>query len=81
MVITHHTHGNRVWTGARPAASATLAPVAPIPHTPARVGVTPALVQAPPAAPIERRGVNRETSGWGSSDSRGAARAGGLSFR
>ncbi|GEM_PF-3706292 len=82
MAITRRTHGNRVWTGARPAASATLAPVAPIPHTPARVGVTPALVQAPPVvAPIERRRVSRETSGWGSSDSRGAARAGGLGFR
>jgi hypothetical protein len=44
--------------------------------------VTPAQAQAPPVvAPIERRSVSRETSGWGLSDSRGAARAGGLGFR
>jgi hypothetical protein len=82
VAIIRRTHSNRVWTGARPAASAALAPVAPIPHTSARVGVTPALVQAPSVvAPIERRSVSRETSGWGSSDSRGAARAGGLGLR
>jgi hypothetical protein len=82
VAIIRRAHSDRVWTGARPAASAALAPVAPIPHTPARVGLTPALVQAPSVvAPIERRSVSRETSGWGSSDSRGAARAGGLGFR
>ena len=74
VTIIRRAHSNHVWTGARPAASVALAPVAPIPHTPARVGMTPALVQAPPVvAPIERRSVSRETSGWGSADSRGAA--------
>ena len=83
VAIIRRAHGNRVRTGARPAASAVLAPVAPVPHTPARVGVTPPLVQAPPVvAPIERRSVSREAPGWGWSNNRaGAARAGGLGFR
>ena len=55
---------------------------APVRATVTPPASAPALVQAPPAAaPIERRSVSRETSGWGWSDNRGAARAGGLGFR